>query len=229
MYEGLYRLLLVGAATRFRRAASAERAVRRFESARAAVRDLLGSDGLILLPTLGTLAPRHGEMNRLSFRPGVNGVMTPLTLCNYLDLPAVSVPAWRYTDAATGLAPGVMLVARPGGESLLLDTAEQLGDGLGIINKLTLFDWLAEKGVVMMTEVKYEEITDKGLTIITKEGARHTIEADTIVTATPLTPDTELATGLEGKVAEIYPIGDCRTPGLIIDAIADGSRIAHTI
>jgi Asp-tRNA(Asn)/Glu-tRNA(Gln) amidotransferase A subunit family amidase len=131
LYDGLYRLLVVGAATRFRRATSAERAVRRFESARAAVRALLGDDGLILLPTLGTLAPRHGEMNRLSFRPGVNGVMTPLTLCNYLDLPAVSVPAWRYKDAATGLAPGVMLVARPGNESLLLDTAERLERDIG--------------------------------------------------------------------------------------------------
>jgi Asp-tRNA(Asn)/Glu-tRNA(Gln) amidotransferase A subunit family amidase len=70
-------------------------------------------------------------MNRLSFRPGVNGVMTPLTLCNYLDLPAVSVPAWRHKDAATGLAPGVMLVARPGGESLLLDTAERLERAIG--------------------------------------------------------------------------------------------------
>jgi Asp-tRNA(Asn)/Glu-tRNA(Gln) amidotransferase A subunit family amidase len=131
IYDGLYRLLIVGSIMRFRRAAAARRAVGRFEAAREAVRGMLGEDGLLLLPTLGTLAPRHGEMNRLSFRPGVNGVMTPLTLCNYLNLPSVTVPAWRHVDPATGLVPGVMLAARPGSESLLLDTAELLEQAIG--------------------------------------------------------------------------------------------------
>jgi len=120
-------------------------------------------------------------------------------------------------------------LVKRGREVVIVDTAEELGDGLGAVNKLCLFDWLAEKGVTMMTGVKYEEITDKGLVIINKEGRKQNIEADTIVTATPLTPDAELLKGLEGKVIEIYPIGDCREPGLIIDAIADGTRVAHTI
>ncbi|GAI43584.1 unnamed protein product, partial [marine sediment metagenome] len=34
---------------------------------------------------------------------------------------------------------------------------------------------------------------------------------------------------LEGKVPEIYPIGDCREPHLILEAIADGSRIGRAI
>lgn len=131
IYDGLYRLLIVGSIMRFRRAAAARRAMDRFEAAREAVRGVLGEDGLLLLPTLGTLAPRHGEMNRLSFRPGVNGVMTPLTLCNYLNLPSITVPAWRHVDPATGLVPGVMLAARPGSEALLLETAERLEQGIG--------------------------------------------------------------------------------------------------
>ena len=81
----------------------------------------------------------------------------------------------------------------------------------------------------MMPEVKYEEITDKGLTIITKEGNRQTIEADGIVPARPLTPNTGLLQRLEGKAPEIYAIGDCREPLWIVDAIADGSRIARAI
>jgi Asp-tRNA(Asn)/Glu-tRNA(Gln) amidotransferase A subunit family amidase len=131
IYDGLYRLLMVGSIMRFRRTAAARRAVDRFEAAREAVRGMLGEDGLLLLPTLGTLAPRHGEMNRLSFRPGVNGVMTPLTLCNYLNLPSITIPAWRHVDPATGLVPGVMLAARPGSESLLLDMAERLEQAIG--------------------------------------------------------------------------------------------------
>ena len=111
----------------------------------------------------------------------------------------------------------------------IVDTAEALGDKLPIYKKQVLLEWLAKKGVTMMTGVKYEEITDKGLAIITKEGKRQTIEADSIVPAMSLTPNTELLKLLEGKVPEIYLIGDCEEPRLIIDAIADGSHIARAI
>jgi 2,4-dienoyl-CoA reductase (NADPH2) len=117
-----------------------------------------------------------------------------------------------------------------GREVTVVDTVQEIGYGLlETLVKPHLLNWLAEKGVVMMTEVKYEEITDRGLTITTKEGKRQTIEADTIVTAMPLQPSTELLKKLEGSAPEIYVIGDCREPNMIIDAIADGSRIARTI
>jgi 2,4-dienoyl-CoA reductase (NADPH2) len=111
----------------------------------------------------------------------------------------------------------------------IVDTAETLGELMPIRNKMRLFKWLAEKGVIMMCGVKYEEITDKGLIIITKEGKRQTIEADTIVTAIALKPSTELLKALEGKVPQIYCIGDCIEPRLIIHAIADGYRVASAI
>jgi hypothetical protein len=34
---------------------------------------------------------------------------------------------------------------------------------------------------------------------------------------------------LEGKAAETYKIGSCIEPGLIVNAIADGSRIGRQI
>ncbi len=108
-------------------------------------------------------------------------------------------------------------------------TMEELGIGMGPLNKLCLFGWLAEKGAAMMAEVGFEKITDQGLIITTKEGEKQTIAADTIVITSPLTPDTKLADSLEGKVTEIYPIGDSRDPGLIVDAIADGAKIGHAL
>jgi Asp-tRNA(Asn)/Glu-tRNA(Gln) amidotransferase A subunit family amidase len=104
-----------------------ERAARKlaatFEQARARYRALLGSDGVLLLPPLGMLAPRHGDMNRKTLRPGPNGLVTPITFCNYCDLPAISIPAWKHVDRATGLAPAVMLACAPGAEGRLLDAA----------------------------------------------------------------------------------------------------------
>ncbi len=111
-----------------------------------------------------------------------------------------------------------------------IDSASTLKDNrLPNARTLRLFRWLDKKGVNMMTEVKYKEITDKGLTITTKDGKRQTLEADSIIPVVPLMPNTELAKSLEGRVPEVYPIGDCKESRLILDAIGEGFRIARDI
>jgi 2,4-dienoyl-CoA reductase (NADPH2) len=121
-------------------------------------------------------------------------------------------------------------LVKRGRKVIIVDTVKEVGYGLlETLVKPHLLNWLAEKGVIMMTGVKYEEITDKGLAITTKEGKRQTIEADTIVTAMPLQPNTEFFKKLNGCAPEVYTIGDCKEPNMIIDAIADGSRIARAI
>lgn len=88
---------------------------------------------------------------------------------------------------------------------------------------------LTRNGVTMLTGVRYEEITDKGLVITNKKGQRQNIEADTVVLATGATPNTELATELEGMNVALHLIGDCVTPGKIADAIRDGARVGREI
>ena len=62
----------------------------------------------------------------------------------------------------------------------------------------------------MLTSVKWEEVTDEGLVITTKEGERKTLPADTILLATGFEPNTELFEALEGKFPEIYRVGVLR-------------------
>jgi pyruvate/2-oxoglutarate dehydrogenase complex dihydrolipoamide dehydrogenase (E3) component len=90
-------------------------------------------------------------------------------------------------------------------------------------------DWFHKKDLTMMNGVKSMEITDKGLVITTKEEKKETIEADSIISTSPLTPNTELLKSLQGKVPEIYAIGDCKEPRMIVDAIAEGWQIARRI
>jgi len=112
----------------------------------------------------------------------------------------------------------------------IASTTSEIGEGLlETLVKPRLLNWLLEKGVIMMTGVKYEEITDKGLMITTKEGKRQTLEADTIVTALPLQANVDLFRSLEGSAPEVYAVGDSKESKMIIDAIADGSRIARAI
>jgi len=88
---------------------------------------------------------------------------------------------------------------------------------------------LTRNGVTMLTSVRYEEITDRGLVITDKEGNRQNIETDTVVLATGAIQNTELATQLEGQDITLHLIGDCVTPGKIIDAIRDGARVGREI
>jgi 2,4-dienoyl-CoA reductase (NADPH2) len=122
------------------------------------------------------------------------------------------------------------LLVRRGRKVTIVDTAKEMGDGLlEVFIKPHLLGWLEAKGVAMMSGVRYEEITDKGLTVTTKEGKKQTFKADTIVTSLPLLPNTGLLKSLEGSAPEVYAIGDGKEPHLIVDAIAAGSRLARAI
>ena len=112
----------------------------------------------------------------------------------------------------------------------IVGKAEVMGEGMVDALLGHLLIWFKKKGVTMISGVKeYVEITDKGLTIINKKGERQIIEADTVVPALPLTPNMGLVESLKGKVPEVYTIGDCKEPHLIVDAIAAGSRIARGV
>ena len=130
IYSGLFQLLAVVPILKPRSADRVTEIIRAYDQARAELYQLLGRNGVLLLPTLGILAPKHGQMNRASLRPGVNGTVTAMTFCNTMNLPAITVPAWKDPDPATGLVPGVMLACAPGAEAALLDGAAALEAGI---------------------------------------------------------------------------------------------------
>jgi thioredoxin reductase len=79
--------------------------------------------------------------------------------------------------------------------------------------------------------VVVDEVTDKGVNIITREGDRQTLEADTVMAVVPPAPNTALFEALKGKVSELHLIGDAKTEEsqLILGAVSDGSEVARTI
>lgn len=101
--------------------------------------------------------------------------------------------------------------------------------GAGFFLRTSFLDRLLEKGITLITEVKYEEVTPRGLVVTTKEGKREIIEADTIVLAAGAIPNRKLSEELKEKVPEIHLIGDCVKPRTIRNAIADAYRIGLEI
>lgn len=120
-------------------------------------------------------------------------------------------------------------LVKRGRKVTIVETAPALGKGLLSDDPDRLFKWFNKKGTVMMSQVTCEEITDEGLIISTKDGENKTLQADSIITALPLQPGGVLAENSLKKVPEVYQIGDCREPGYMHDAIADGYRIGCMI
>jgi 2,4-dienoyl-CoA reductase (NADPH2) len=121
------------------------------------------------------------------------------------------------------------LLVKRGRQVTIVDTVDELGEGLVIERKNRMFWWFKKKNVPMIAGATYEEITDRGLVITTKDGQKQTLEADTIIPTQPVLENTGILKELEGKVAEVYAVGDCRDPRLIPDAVAEGWKIANSI
>lgn len=119
-----------------------------------------------------------------------------------------------------------------GRQVTLVDTGtrEEIGEGLiEVFLKPYLLWWLEDHDTEFITEAQYKAVTKQGLVITTKDGTERTLAADTIITALPLKPNTELQEQMAGKAKEVYTIGDAQKPALIFEAVADGARIAREI
>ena len=111
----------------------------------------------------------------------------------------------------------------------IVDNKPELGKGLTMITKVRLLPWLEAQGVRMLSECEVESITNDGVAVVRKDGSREVISADTIIPALELAPDLSLVESLAGRVPEVYAVGDCREPKLIIDAVGEGSAVARRI
>ncbi len=149
-------------------------------------------------------------------------------------LPGFAVPFGRKVVVMGGGLPGLEIadfLVEKGKEVTIVEMSEGMAGGPRPMYLLMqyLLHKLAARKVDMLTNVRYEEITDKGLVVSGSNGERHLIEADTIVLALGAEPYTELADKLKGKTPEIHLAGDCIEPYGIREAIASGSRVARMV
>jgi len=87
---------------------------------------------------------------------------------------------------------------------------------------------LDRMGVKKIGGVQIEEITDEAV-VYTADGRKTTLPADTVVIAVGQNPNNSLALALEGKVPELYRIGDCVNVRTCLDAIHEGHAVAMRI
>ena len=146
-------------------------------------------------------------------------------------LTKIWMPIGKHVAVIGGTIHGCELaefLIKRGRKVTIIHSGAELGEGMTGDDKFQFLRWIAEKDAVIITNAKINRITDNGL-VISIGGKEQTIATDTVAFALPLQPNTALLKKLEGKLAEIYAIGDCNEPHLIADAIAGGSRIGHSL
>jgi 2,4-dienoyl-CoA reductase (NADPH2) len=119
-------------------------------------------------------------------------------------------------------------LAERGRHVVLLEEKTKIAPEVGRKRRAEHMNHLDELGVVVNTGVSCEEVTPHGVRI--RAGRHRTvIEADTVILAGAVEPNTELFDAIEGRVPEAYAIGDCTGLGLIRKATEDAMRVACAI
>lgn len=140
-------------------------------------------------------------------------------------------------DVLAGASTGEQVVIIGGG-SVGCETAEFLAEQGKKVTVIEMLDTVAEKmvnvartillghlkglGVTLLTSCKCQEITDKDVSYLDKEGQSHTIPANTVISAVGDKANNKLYTELTGKVPELYNIGDSSSPDSIATAVSQG-------
>ena len=130
----------------------------------------------------------------------------------------------------TGLETAEWLVKR-GRIVTVVESGDVLGAGIPSPWLSRLMPWLAAHGARVLTRTIARRATRHGLEVESTEGARCTIEGDTVVLVSRYGANDDLLHALAGQVPEIHRIGDAEggEPGYVLEAIRDGAEIGIRI
>ncbi|HEY32430.1 MAG TPA: FAD-dependent oxidoreductase [Dehalococcoidia bacterium] len=114
-------------------------------------------------------------------------------------------------------------LAEKGKHVTIVEMLKRMANDMSPMVRRRLLDGLRAKEVVMITGASCEEIAENSVTV-TAEEKKTEIPADSIILAVGYQPNNALYQALEGKVPEVYCIGDAAKPQRIREAINDGYR-----
>ncbi len=130
---------------------------------------------------------------------------------------------------ASGLDGAIEMAEEMHKDVTVVEMLPEMGKDVFFINKISLFNKLAQNHVQLMTNTKVVVIDETGLTV-EESGVEKHLEADTIISAFWMRPNTKLADQLKEK----YPmksrvIGDCYKLGKIGEAVREGFFAASSL
>jgi 2,4-dienoyl-CoA reductase (NADPH2) len=103
----------------------------------------------------------------------------------------------------------------------LVEQQSKFGLDIGLTTRWTVLQDLRRSGVKMVEGAVAERITPQGL-LVSVNGEKSLVDADTVVLAVGVSPINNIYHALKGHVAELYVVGDAREPRRAFDAMQEG-------
>jgi pyruvate/2-oxoglutarate dehydrogenase complex dihydrolipoamide dehydrogenase (E3) component len=117
-------------------------------------------------------------------------------------------------------------MAQMGKKVEIVEMLPGIGLDVGPIDKMGLLKLLTENKVKWHTGMRVDKITEDGVIACDKDGREQKFQASSVILATGMRPNDALFEDLEGKVAELYKIGDVIQPRKVFHAIHEAEAIA---
>ena len=115
-------------------------------------------------------------------------------------------------------------LAEKGRQVTVIEKLKQVGTDMGGTVRSLLLRTLKEYGVTIARSTELKKIITDGIIIYRNDQEEIWSGFDTVVLAVGARPSRELAAELEGKVEELYIIGDAAEPRRGVDAIREGAE-----
>jgi 2,4-dienoyl-CoA reductase-like NADH-dependent reductase (Old Yellow Enzyme family)/thioredoxin reductase len=115
-------------------------------------------------------------------------------------------------------------LAEQGKTVTIVEVLKRMANDMFLMTRRRLMDGLRSKKVTMLTSATCEEIGEGSVLVTTAEGQKETIPADTIIIAVGYEANDHLYKALEGRVPEIYCIGNSSKPRRILEATSEGCQ-----
>jgi 2,4-dienoyl-CoA reductase-like NADH-dependent reductase (Old Yellow Enzyme family)/thioredoxin reductase len=115
-------------------------------------------------------------------------------------------------------------LAEQGKKVTIIEILKRMASDMFLMTRRRLMDGLRSKKVTLLASTTCEEIKESSVRVTTAEGRKETIPADTVIIAVGYEANDRLYKALEGKVPEIYCIGNSSKPRRILEAVNEGYR-----
>jgi len=121
-------------------------------------------------------------------------------------------------------------LAEQGKRVTIVEMLPRLADDMERLNRKGLLDRFAELNVNALVEKRVTAIYDEGADVLdVKTGTKERLNAEQVIIAMGTKPLNQLTEALTGIVPELYAVGDCLSPRMVIDAVYEGSLAARQL
>ena len=110
----------------------------------------------------------------------------------------------------------------------VLEMLKKLGRDIGTSTRWTILQDVSRMGIKTLTRTQAKEITPEGV-IAERDGKNVLLRGDTVVIAAGARSENSLYEELKGRIAEVYLIGDAKSPRKVLEAVAEGFEAGRAI